>query len=85
MDENKLKKLREIEYRVPGCCGLCVSFRGNWSTGWGTCTQHRYQHKKHAGDKRQMSVCIYGRCDEFFEGDKMDLGSFVEFLEVLGA
>jgi len=86
VDENKAKKLREIGYQIRGCCGLCVHFLGAPRTGWGTCANNRYKHKKHVGDERNLSVSIYGWCDayefhpatrlhafsEFTKGDKVD-------------
>lgn len=86
MDANKLKKLREIDYEVRECCGMCVSFRGNKATFWGTCSINSYKHKKHIVEDRQLSISVFGWCEHFsldtISKSSIDLGGFTEFLKV---
>ncbi len=87
MDANKLKELQEIGYEIPATCGLCRhgDFR-NLKVGdpWGSCGVHQYQHLKHTGDKRQLSVHVSGRCGTFErdEARVAQLGAFGVFLGV---
>lgn len=62
-DENKLKKLTEIGYRLQSSCGLCKHGRFSPSLDWGSCKQHTYEHLKHG--KKDLSVHRAGHCDKF--------------------
>lgn len=64
MDANKLKVLQDIDYRIRKCCGNCVFGVFVRSEGFGTCGIQQYEHKKHTGDKRQLSVNRYGYCEK---------------------
>ena len=81
MDENKKKKLEEIKYKIFPCCGACKS--GNFMTGmpWGTCMKFTYDHQKHTGEDRNISIHRSGVCDNFEENEaeKEYLGLFAEF------
>lgn len=84
-DENKFEKLRQIGYRVPTTCGLCVmgEFPSKGSP-WGTCGLHAYEHKKHANPDagRGVSVHASGTCPDA-EADTArtaGLGAHREFL-----
>ena len=61
-DANKLSKLREIGYKVPVTCGLCNL--GCFAKGqdWGTCRLHQYEHLKHTGPARDVSIIRFGTC-----------------------
>ncbi len=65
-DENKIKKLREVGYRIPGLCGYC-KHGGFTNSMWGICGLHRYEHKKHDNpeDGRGVSVHVTGGCPSF--------------------
>ena len=81
MDENKRLKLVEIKYEVQRCCGMCVhgDFDGN---DFGVCFKHSYQHLKHTGDNRDLSVFKYGSCPDFkMTGQaKTYMHAYTEFL-----
>lgn len=84
MDANKLKKLKEIGYRIPANCGLCrfSDFAGIGEL-FGSCMLHRYQHLKHdnPSEGRYLSVCAFGTCDSFQEDSTFTayLGGFADF------
>lgn len=66
MDANKLQVLRDLPYVISPVCGLCV--HGKFVTpnnDWGTCELHQYDHKKHTGPARQLSIVKYGSCPKF--------------------
>ena len=69
-DENKFAKLNEIGYIIPPCCILCTHGTFVGAARWGTCDKHTYEHKKHTGDERQMSINISGHCDDFRTNDE---------------
>lgn len=64
MDENKRKKLHDIGFKVLNNCGLCThgTFPNN---DWGTCAITTYDHLKHTGDPRELSIHRFGSCDRF--------------------
>ena len=80
MDNNKLKVLREIGYRIMPTCGDCV-----WAEfpqdDWGTCGLHDYQHEKHTGEKRQLSIHKSGNCPQFEVATLAHLSHFAEFFD----
>ena len=70
-DKNKLKALGAASYSIQDTCGNCQfsDLRGDW----GTCSAISYQHQKHTGQQRQVSIHRYGYCREYkrlqmFEG-----------------
>jgi hypothetical protein len=78
MDTNALK---EIGYVIEPCCKLCVHSHFPFqATNWGTCSNHDYQHLKHSGPKRELSITKYGRCSKFAASENVAvvLGSYVE-------
>lgn len=81
MDENKRKKLQEIGFKILPTCGICTHsvFPNN---EWGTCSAHKYDHLKHTGDKRQLSIHMSGHCNGFeLDSDtEVNLEKFKEFL-----
>jgi len=81
-DENKFEMLGEVCYTVRACCEICVhgTFPSPASL-WGTCAHITYEHKKHTGDKRQLSINRIGVCKVFDADDaKLDkLQSFRNF------
>lgn len=81
-DENKFKKLREVGYTIPNLCGLCK--HAKWGGGdWGECAVHEYEHLKHSGSPRGISIHKFGSCEEFEENDLhvSILGNHREFRE----
>lgn len=82
MDANKLKVLKEIEYEVQECCGLCVHSDIRPTSLWGVCTIHEYTHEKHTGEPRDLSVHFVGRCDSFAicEKKRASLEGFVQLV-----
>ncbi len=81
MDDNKLAELRRIEYRIPPSCGICVFGVFVGLSDWGTCAKHEYQHKKHSGPKRKLSIYRAGSCPKFERDQEViaKLGGFAEF------
>jgi hypothetical protein len=84
MDANKLQVLRDLPYKVQPVCGLCV--HGVFPTpnnDWGTCGVQQYEHKKHTGPARQLSIVKYGSCPNFEQdhAKTFQLGTFEEFLK----
>lgn len=82
-DENKFETLRSLPYVVQKVCGLCKHgvFPNN---DWGSCSNTAYQHKKHTGDVRQVSIVKAGSCSNFEldETKATTLGAHREFLTV---
>lgn len=64
MDDNKKKKLEEIQYRIVSSCGTCVDAELS-PDGWETCKAFKYKHKKHSGEERQLSIHQFGVCKEY--------------------
>ena len=83
-DGNKFAKLREIGYTLPITCGLCVMGEFPDRGDWGTCKIHRYQHLKHTGESRGVSIHRGGSCaDAEVDGSKVMAASFGAHLEFL--
>ena len=80
-DENKFAKLQEAGYTVRPCCILCVHGTSIGPSHWGTCAKHTYEHKKHTGKPRQMSINRVGVCKTFDtdKGQLLKLQSFQSF------
>jgi predicted GNAT family acetyltransferase len=80
MDKNKLTVLREIGYKISPTCSLCrhSSFPQN---EWGTCSENLYEHAKHSGEPRQLSIHKSGVCPKFRPNLSLieKLGKFSEF------
>ncbi len=80
MDNSKLKKLKELGYQIFPTCGRCKhgQFKGY---AWGTCAKFTYEHQKHTGVVRQLSIHQSGYCGpEHFEPMiTEDLHGFQEF------
>jgi len=92
MDQNKLKVLREVSYSIKPACGLCSfgQFRELEGGDFGTCYKFSYQHQKHTGEKRQLSIFRYGSCPSFeldkgniILGPDMDIGPETAWKEFL--
>lgn len=84
MDANKLEVLRELPYSVRKVCSLCRhGVFPNPSTDWGTCSEQEYEHKKHTGSPRQLSIVRFGNCSRFELSPRLvaTLGAYQEFLE----
>lgn len=84
-DENKFAKLREVGYKIPGLCAFCQcgDFTKTGAT-WGTCSKHLYEHGKHTGEARGVSIHFLGSCPSFVEDPqkmaRQGLGAHEEFL-----
>ena len=79
-DANKFAKLREIGYTVPITCGLCTY--GTFAKGqdWGTCRLYQYDHLKHTGPARDVSIIRFGTCPKALLYSALALGAHAEFL-----
>lgn len=65
MDENKLKKLRSINYSINPSCGTCIHSYFTCESDWGTCSKHSYNHNKHTVKARSLSIHRAGSCPDF--------------------
>lgn len=66
-DPNKLKVLAEVGYRVQPCCRICKHARFAPASDYGKCMILTYEHGKHTGTARQLTVHQAGRCSSGFE------------------
>jgi hypothetical protein len=80
MDQNKLKVLQNVEYKVKRVCGNCMYADLTPSTDWGTCTYHDYHHLKH-NERRQLSIHRTGSCRTHRLVDLSVIHGFAQFLE----
>ena len=86
-DDNKFKVLRDIGYTIPVTCDSCVNSEfPNSKSPWGTCTLPiaQYEHLKHTGERRGVSIHREGSC-QFVRGDlakvtRKALGAHTEFV-----
>jgi hypothetical protein len=80
VDANKRSKLIEIDYKIRAC-GTCVYARIEPKVDWGTCTFHRYEHEKHTGPSRELSINRHGLCRDYEVNstESRFLGGFTEF------
>ena len=82
-DENKFKKLRDMGYTIKPTCQFCVHSNFGPGCSFGTCGLHKYEHKKHSGAPRGVSIHKSGTCGDVDPLDErvMMLGAYEEFLE----
>lgn len=81
MDNNKLDKLKEIAYEIKPSCGTCTFFKQYSDEDFGDCQKHTYQHQKHSGGQRHLSVVQYGSCHSYEPTELAWLHGFQEFLK----
>ena len=85
-DANKFTVLRRVGYKIPIQCGICVHGQFRPQQPWGTCAQHPYEHGKHTGPERGISIHRDGTCPEaIIDLDKVATkayGAHEEFLHV---
>lgn len=83
MDENKRKKLHEIGYTIGPSCDTCVHFQAYSDENFGTCTKYKYQHLKHTGTERSLSVYKHGSCPQYQQQPGIDniVHGFKEFIK----
>jgi len=83
MDANKHAVLRQIGYRIPQTCDLCVNGQFNVGAYFGTCALHTYEHEKHSEKRRHLSIYTGGTCSSFKEREtaKTLLSEFHQFLQ----
>lgn len=65
MDANKLKVLQDLPYRIQKTCGLCRHRLFVRDSPWGVCATQTYEHQKHTGAPRQLSIHRSGYCPKF--------------------
>ncbi|MFA6234655.1 MAG: hypothetical protein WC824_10795 [Bacteroidota bacterium] len=63
-DPAKFAKLREIGYTIPVNCGTCTHGHFVPPSEWGICDLHFYQHGKHTGPERGISIHKEGHCPQ---------------------
>ena len=87
MDAEKLKQLQAMNCVIPPVCGLC-SHATFYQAGnlFGSCGKRTYEHQKHTGPVRSLSICRYGLCCcDHFELDQtvvLQLADFAVFVEL---
>lgn len=87
MDQNKLKKLKEVNYSIRKCCGICEHALLNFfdhGDVWGDCKLHKYEHLKHTDKLRKLSINQFGCCDDFEWNEYIKdggLNNWTEFIE----
>jgi len=81
VDQNKVKKLRDVGYQILPTCARCKF--GKFATPskfFGECNKFTYEHLKHHKNPRQLSVNAAGTCSSF-EGHPLEnLGKWGEFV-----
>lgn len=70
-DQNKLDALAKAGFSIKATCGLCSHATIRVGSDWGTCSKIRYEHGKHTGPSRDVSIHRAGGCP-LFELDAMD-------------
>lgn len=80
MDGNKLKVLRQLGYRLLRTCGECTHSQF-FQDEWGTCAVNSYQHAKHTGEPRQLSIHQSGTCPKFERWSTAHLRHYAEFID----
>lgn len=84
MDANKRLKLVDIGYEIKPTCSTCSHGRfENQHELFGTCKRHDYQHLKHSGGRRELSVFQGGSCNDHEFDATLDgiLHGFREFID----
>ncbi|HEU5116103.1 MAG TPA: hypothetical protein VFT74_05440 [Isosphaeraceae bacterium] len=84
MDANKLQKLKDIGYVVRRTCDNCYYAEFNHrADAFGECTLYTYEHKKHTGPARQLSINRNGTCPSHTLSDAQTalLHGFAELVE----
>ena len=86
MDGDKLTVLRELGYSIQPTCAFCIHARFPSPTAWGTCSLVPYDHRKHTGPPRELSIHRSGSCPNYTENPQQRrvLGRFAEFLPEKG-
>lgn len=82
MDKTKLKVLQDLNYTIRETCGLCT--HGEFPNNeWGTCKAQSYEHEKHTGPPRQLSINKYGHCGQFLLDIDLraGLGEYYQLIE----
>lgn len=84
MDANKLSLLRSLQYRIGSSCGMCKHgvFR-DIKDDFGSCMLQTYEHQKHTGPARQLSVHRNGSCPKYVPDPAKvaRLGAWAEFVK----
>lgn len=81
MDRRKLQVLQALPYRILSTCALCTHSMFGTHGEWGTCGLHDYEHGKHTGGKRQLSINRSGTCPSF-QMDEKDFVALEGFREL---
>jgi hypothetical protein len=65
VDQSKAEKLRDIGYVKHNACGSCVhSTFASPTVQFGECSLHSYEHRKHTGGQRPLSILRHGGCED---------------------
>lgn len=84
-DANKLKVLQNAGYVVKPTCATCVHREAFYDHPWTTCNLLTYEHQKHTGEPRGVSIFKTGWC-KFHEWSKeiledLQTSGFLKFVE----
>ena len=79
MDANKRETLLQLGYQIHPACGLCSHARFSQPGDFGVCALKAYEHQKHTGAPRQLSIHRYGACSDFAR--PAFLGAWEEFFK----
>lgn len=80
MDQNKLEKLRKIDYKINKSCDTCVFSNFRMNNDYGFCMLHTYDHIKHTDENMPLSIFRLGVCPSYSRSSD-GLGPWSEFLE----
>lgn len=90
MDANKRAALEAIDYVILDTCDSCDHARFAGCAEFGTCDLYEYQHEKHTGHRRQLSIHRAGICARYArrtgaqaDAERHRLGDFIGFRERL--
>lgn len=80
MDQNKLRVLRSLNYRISPTCKSCR--HGDFQVGsdFGHCAENTYEHGKHQ-EVRFLSIHRDGICEKYQRSDGLVLDKFEEFFK----
>lgn len=80
MDDNKLKKLKSVEYKEQLCCYNCLHSDFN-SNDFGLCCEIEYNHLKHTDKKRKLSIHKTGHCNKHKLIREVHVANFFNLIE----
>jgi len=88
VDAAKLRVLQSIGYEIKRTCGSCLHARyPSEESDWGTCSVNQYEHEKHTGPARDLSIHRTGKCavegPEGYQPNPVAMGMLGGFAQLL--